>query len=479
MWAPTVLSHQVESSICLIAGRRMAHSMSMATRALFIPAQPPRTADWVPGWRGLFGERLRNTVYGWPEPAFDDHYRLRKMMGFTVHITTYPDHVGRVLLDNKENYLRPRIAQRILSPLVGNGLLSSEGDDWRKQRKIVAPTFAPGAVAKMTNVIAAVASEQVAGWGQGTLRLDLARQATDATMAIIADALFSGDRRLRSGSASGHIERLLAAAGQARLTTMLGLQDLDPSPMMARARKSRLFLRSTLEAVVQDRGPSGGEDDFFGGLIRSLHQTFPAEEANRLAVDNAITFYVAGHETTANALAWTIYLLAAQPHIQDRARDEAQAALRGDITTLADRVPYLRQILDEALRLYPPAPRFDREAEGDDFLGNVLVNKGDLVSLWPWVIHRHRKLWSNPDAFNPDRFEPSAKAQLHKFQYIPFGGGPRVCVGMRFAIVEALIILTHWLAARRFSIPSGFAPYPIGSVTLRPRDGMPLLVESL
>jgi cytochrome P450 len=153
--------------------------------------------------------------------------------------------------------------------------------------------------------------------------------------------------------------------------------------------------------------------------------------------------------------------------------------LHGDITTLADRVPYLRQILDEALRLYPPAPRFDREAESDDFLGNVVVNKGDLVSLWPWVIHRHRKLWSNPDAFNPDRFEPSAKAQLHKFQYIPFGGGPRVCVGMRFAIVEALIILSHWLAARRFSIPSGFAPYPIGSVTLRPRDGMPLLVESL
>ncbi len=449
----------------------------MATLAPFIPAQPKRTHDWVPVWRGFFGERLRNSLYGWPEPAFDIFYRTREVMGFTVHIVTHPDAVQRVLLDNKENYLRPRIAQRILSPLLGNGLLSSEGEDWRKQRKIVAPTFAPGAVAKMAEAIANVAERKAGEWLTGAVRMDIHRAATDATMAIIADTLFSGDARLKTREAGGHIDHLVAAGGQARVTTMLGLQDWDISPTMTRARKGREFLRSTLTAVVKERGPDGGGDDFFGGLIRALHAQFPAAEAEALAVDNAITFYVAGHETTANALAWTLYLLAAQPALQEEARAEAVAALDGDIGTLADRVPLLRQILEESMRLYPPAPRFDREAQADDWLGDLRVRRGDLVSLWPWVIHRHRKLWDNADAFDHTRFAPEAKAKLHRFQYIPFGGGPRVCVGARFATVEALVILAHWLKARRFTLPDGFVPDPVGSVTLRPRGGMWLVME--
>ncbi len=453
---------------------------STALRTGFIPVQPARTADWVPTWRGFFGERLRNSIYGWPEPAFDMRHRVRRVLGFNVHIIAEPDAVQRVLLDNKVNYIRPRLAQRLLSPLVGNGLLSSEGEDWRKQRKIVAPTFAPGAVAKMARGIAGVAAAQVAAWDGGSSRIDMAKAATDATMAIIANTLFSGDSRLTARAAGQHIENLIIAGGQARFTTMLGVQDFDPSPAMVRARKGRRYLRETLTALVRERGPSGGADDFFGGLIRSLHEQFPADEAESLAVDNAITFYVAGHETTANALAWTIYLLAAQPALQEEARAEAVTALAaGDVETLADHLPLLRQILDESMRLYPPAPRFDREAVADDRLGDVDIAKGDLVSIWPWVLHRHRALWANPDAFDHTRFAPEAKAKLHKFQYFPFGGGPRVCVGARFAMVEALVILAHWLAARRFSLPPGFRPDPVGSVTLRPRGGMPLIVGAV
>jgi cytochrome P450 len=444
--------------------------------APFIPAQPARSADWVPTWRGFFGERLRNSVYGWPEAAFEMTHRTRRVLGFNVHVLAEPDAVQRVLLDNKANYLRPRIAQRILSPLVGNGLLSSEGEDWRKQRKIVAPTFAPNAVTKMAEAIDQVARDQVASWGSGGARMDMARAATDATMAIIANTLFSSDARLTTRTAGQHIDALIVAGGQARFTTMLGIQDFDPSPIMIRARKGRVYLRETLTALVRERGPTGGADDFFGGLIRSLHEQFPPDQAETLAVDNAITFYVAGHETTANALAWTIYLLAAQPGLQEEARAEARAALSGDAGTLADRLPLLRQILDESMRLYPPAPRFDREAMADDQLGELAVKKGDLISIWPWVLHRHKKLWHEPDSFDHTRFAPDAKARLHKFQYIPFGGGPRVCVGARFAVVEALIILAHWLSARAFSLPPGFRPDPVGSVTLRPRGGMPLIV---
>lgn len=449
----------------------------MASEAPFYPAQPRRVEDWPTVWRGFFGERLRNTVYGWPEPAFDVPLRTRRVLGYTVHIINDPDAVERIMLTNKANYERPAIARRILAPLVGTGLFSAESEDWRKQRRIVAPTFAPGAVAAMAPLMDAAAQREIAGWPPGNGRFDLAAVATRTTMAIIADALFGGDARLTNPAAARHIEILLAAAGQARFSTMLGLQDLDPSPSMRRARQSRAWLRAALTDLVRERGGDGGADDFFGGLIRALHGEFPADEAAALAVDNAITFYVAGHETTANALAWTAYCLAAQPDLQEQCREEARVALALPAGERAAALPMLLQVLEESMRLYPPAPRWDREAIGDDELVGAPITKGDIVSIWPWVIHRHRKLWRNPDRFDHTRFAPEAKARLHRFQYLPFGGGPRVCVGMRFATVEALLILARWLEARRFSVPSGWRPDPVGSVTLRPRGGMLLRVE--
>lgn len=451
----------------------------MATAPLFEPVQPLRTPDFVPVWRGFFGERLRNTIYGLAEPAFDLPIRTRKVLGFTVHIVSQPDAIERVMLGNKANYERPGIARRILAPLLGNGLFSSEGDYWRKQRRIVAPTFAPGAVAAMAPLMDAAAQREIELWPQRDARIDIAQIATRTTMAVIADTLFGGDARLVDPAAARHIETMLTAVGQVRFTAMLGLQELDPSPSMRRARKSRAWLRATLVELVRERGPDGGADDFFGGLIRALHGQFPPGEAAELAVDNAITFYVAGHETTANALAWTAYCLAAQPALQEEARAEVVAALALPAAERAAAMPLLLQILEESLRLYPPVPRWDREAMGPDELAGVTIAKGDIISIWPWVIHRHRALWTDPDRFDHTRFTPEAKARQHRFQYLPFGGGPRVCVGMRFATVEALLILAQWLAARRFSVPEGWRPDPHGSVTLRPRGGMILRAEIL
>ncbi len=449
----------------------------MASTALFHPPAPARPADWQAPWKAFFGERRRNTLYGWPETAFTQFYHRRSLLGTPFHLISDPDMVGHILLDNKDNWIRPHIAQRILKPVLGTGLLAAEGDHWKKQRRIVAPTFAPGAVAKMADLIAVAAQRQVAGWAGGHARIDMAKAGTDATMAVIADALFSGDVRLVTPEAHRHIDSLITAGGQARLMTVLGLQDYDPTPSMARARKGRTYLRETLTALVRERGPSGGADDFFGGLIRALYDQYPADEAEELAVDNAITFYVAGHETTANALAWTIYLLAAQPRLQAEAREESVAALRGDAATLADRLPLLRQIVDESMRLYPPAPNFSREAAATDQLGDVAVGAGDLASINPWIIHRHHLLWSNADQFDHSRFSPENKAKQHRFQYMPFGAGPRVCVGARFAVTEALIILAYWITAREFAVPPGFRPDPLGTITLRPRGGMPLIVR--
>jgi cytochrome P450 len=451
----------------------------MASSAPFTPAQPARVPDWLPGWRGMTGERLRSVVHGIAEPAFDVWHKDRKFLNFDLHIMNDPAMIGHVLLDNHANYQRPRLTRQILKPIIGNGLLSSEGEDWRMQRKIVAPTFAPPAVAGMAGLMAEATVQAMAHWPTEPRRIDMAHVATETTMAIIANALFSGDRRLTSAEAAKHIDVVIAAAGQPRFMRMIGLQEFDPSPSMFRLRRSRRWLREALSNLVRERGPSGGGDDFFGGLMRSLYANLPPEEAEALAVDNAITFYAAGHETTATALTWAIYLLAAQPELQEEARAEAHAALDGDISTLADRLPLLRQILDETMRLYPSALQLIREVVADDEVNGIPVKKGELVFIYPWIVHRHRGLWDNPDSFDHTRFAPENKANQHRFQYIPFGVGPRICVGARFAITEALVILSHWLTARRFRLPPGFKPLPYGNVTLRPKDGMPLFVEPL
>ena len=177
-------------------------------------------------------------------------------------------------------------------------------------------------------------------------------------------------------------------------------------------------------------------------IIQGLNARFEAAEAEALAADNAATFYLAGHETTANALTWTLFLLSEQPRLQDEAAAEAREALGAGAADpdLPDRLKLLRLILEESMRLYPPVPRFDRQALGPDRLGEAEVAAGDIVSIWPWLIHRHRKLWDDADAFDPERFAARGR-ERHRFQYLPFGGGPRVCVGARFATAEALTIL--------------------------------------
>jgi cytochrome P450 len=422
---------------------------------------------------------MRNILHEMSDPAFDVPHVRTRFLHLRMHLVSSPAMIGHVLLDNAANYVRPDIARKLLRPMLGNGLLNAEGESWRLQRKLVAPTFSPAAVSRMAALMAQEAERQSAALPAGSAIIDMAERATDATMRIIASALFSGDARLLSAKAGIHIERLVKAAGQPRLLRMLGLEGLDWSPHMIAVRASRRFLRGTLTAIVDERGPDGGADDFFGGLIRSLYASMPPAEARTTAIDNAITFYVAGHETTAVALAWSAYLFAAQPTLQDALRAEAVAALEGDIGTVADRLPQLRLFLDETMRLYPPVAQIVREALADDDMCGVPVKKGEIIVVYPWLVHRHRTLWDDPDAFDMARFAEPNRSKLHRFQYLPFGAGPRICVGARFATVEALIILAHWLAARRFSLPDGPVSMPTGTVTLRPADGMRLKVEPL
>lgn len=426
----------------------------------------------MPVWRGFVGERARTAVYGWSERAFSLPSIRRKVFGYTVHIPLEPDAVGRVLLDNAANYVKPDIVKTLLKPTIGRGLLSSDGQLWREQRRIVAANFAPAAIDALIPVFAAAAQRTAEGWrAEGC---DVAEGATQTTMRIIADALFAGDWRLTTEAAMDHIAAALEGVSEQRLQALLGLPLMPWSRRGRRARASRDFLRETLAALVRDRLPDGGPDDFLGRLIRALHDRFDGLEAFELAVDNAATFYLAGHETTANAITWALFMLSEQPALQEQVAAEARDALSTGETdaALPERLPLLRRVIEESMRLYPPVPRFDRQALAADRLGDVEVGPGDIISIWPWLLHRHRALWDNPDAFDADRFKP--ETNHHRFQYLPFGAGPRLCVGMRFAMAEALTVLAHWLARWRFAPMPGREVRLSGMVTLRPKGGLPL-----
>ncbi len=439
----------------------------------FVPPHPPRLPHPVAAWRGFFGERARTSVYGWSQRAFEQQYFRRKILGFTVHVLLDPDMVEHVLLDKAANYAKPDIVKHLLGPIIGSGLLTSDGDLWREQRRIVAASFSPGAVKAQQSMFVEAARGAMARWVDGERR-DMAAEATRTTMTVIALALFGGDPRLTSTTSMAHIAAAIEGFSEARMLALLRLPQFPITPKGRAGKRGQIFLRRTLEEVVDDRWHGRVADDFLTGVIDALRQRFPDDQARALAIDNAATFYLAGHETTANALTWTLFLLAAQPELQEELAAEARAALADGSENVADRVPRLRLFLNESMRLYPPVPRFDRQAVRPDRIGNVEVEPGDIVSIWPWLLHRHRKLWDEPDAFFPDRF--AEKGGRHRFQYLPFGAGPRTCVGAQFATAEALTILAHWVGDWRFA-EAGHDVRAAGMVTLRPKDGLPLTLE--
>ena len=439
----------------------------------FVPPYPPRQPKPVASWRGFFGERARTAVYGWSEFAFQTDHLKRNIVGFTVHVVLDPDHVEYVLKGNAANYAKPDIVKTLLDPIIGRGLLTSDTELWREQRRIVAATFSPAAVEAQRAMFVEAARCAAARWADGERR-DMAAEATRTTMTVIALALFGGDPRLISEESMRQISAAIEGFSEARLLALFRLPQFPVTPKGRAGKRGQIHLRKTLAEVVDDRWHGRVKGDFLTGMIDALRERFPEAEARALAVDNAATFYLAGHETTANALAWTLFLLAAQPELQEELATEARAALEKGEDDVAERVPRLRLFLSESLRLYPPVPRFDRQAIGPDRLGEWEVKPGDIVSIWPWLLHRHRRLWDNPDAFLIDRF--AGKDGRHRFQYLPFGAGPRTCVGAQFATAEALTLLALWLSEWRF-VDAGHAAEPAGMVTLRPKGGLPLKLE--
>lgn len=447
------------------------------------PPYPDRPARFASRWRILVpSSKPINGIAGWPRQAFEARTLRWRLGPLDVLIINDPDAIRRVLVDNPGNYTKPRLVRRILGRSGSENLVIAEGDDWRMQRRVMAPVFTPAAVGALAPMIGQAAAERSARWPRRG-RVNVAGEAGRLAFEIISRALFSGERPLGSRLAAARISDALRALAVFRLDRLVGLDLPTLNPAQRRAEAGFAEFGAGVERIVDARlaagsGPGTHGGDFLGRLLDAFTAELPRERARALAIDNSVAFYIAGHETTANAIAWSLMLLAADGRAQERARTEALAArdAGGDAKALAG-MTFTRAVLDEALRLYPSAPRFDREAVGEDELAGERVRPGQIISIWPWLLHRNRLLWDDPDAFDPSRFVGDAPKARPRYAYLPFGAGPRVCIGAQLSITEALGVLSVWLAERRFTPEPGWAPEPFADITLKPRGGLPLLVE--
>lgn len=394
------------------------------------------------------------------------------------HMVMDPDALRIVLKDRVAHYPKSLVTKLILGPAVGDSLFVAEGAHWRWQRLAAAPAFAQRHVEALAPVMTAAAEASARRLAGASGPVDVFAETVAATFEVISDVTFSGDEGFDRAAVHHAIDAYIAGAARISVLDILGLPGWIPRPGRLVAGTDLRRMKRVADDAIRARtrtGPRAVPD-----LLDLLQAGADPETGRRMSPaelrDNLLTFIVAGHETTALTLAWALYLLAFDPEVQHRAAIEADAVLGGRAATAADlpRLVYIRQVADEALRLYPPAAFLSRTAQIHDTLGGREVRPGDTIMLPVYALHRHHLLWERPDAFDPDRFAPGVTRE--RFAFLPFGAGPRICIGASFALQEAVIILATLVSRLRFELTAR-QPQPRMILTLRPEGGVWLRVH--
>jgi cytochrome P450 len=421
----------------------------------------------------------RNAVAVWGERAYRERYIYDRNWMQDFLLVNDPDGLRHILLDNVGNYVKSRQVQRTTGPALGNGLFNADGESWRFQRRTTAPMFSMRHVADFVAPMAEVAAREVARWDAlpDGAAIDAADAMMRLTYAIITHTMFSDDVTVDYAAMSASFVTYLDTLGRIDLLSTLGVPHWAPTPKRLRARCALRFFRKELGALIEKRAkeiardPASAPKDLLTLLLTTRDPEGGALFGAGEVYDNVMTFIFAGHETTANALAWTLYLLSQFPDADARVAEEVRGA-NGDTTKLV----YTRMVIEEALRLYPPAPFVSRDSVGPDRVGPIDIRAGTSVLISPWILHRHRELWDAPDYFDPERFAPGRREKIHRFAYIPFGAGPRICIGMGFAMQEALICLSAIVSRYRLTLVEGHPVVPLARLTLRPQFGLKMRV---
>lgn len=400
-------------------------------------------------------------------------------MGSRWHMVQDPVALKRIFLDNAEAYPKSEIMSRMLRPAVGNSLFTSEGAAWRWQRRAVTPVFAPRNIVTLAPVMTATAERACERLAATPGPHEMVREMFSATFDVICEVALSGREHFDAEAYGAALTRYFQTAGKASLLDFLHVPNWIPRPgAVLGAGSVRTMHRMVAEAIEARRAEGAGvAQGRAGDLLDRMLSAEDAETGRRMTpqdvLHNMQFFVVAGHETTALSLAWALYLLGGAQEYQERARAEAQAVLGGRAAGAADldAMPYVRQVIEEAMRLYPPVGLLARDARERDMLSGREVLAHDTIFLAIYALHRHEMWWDRPHCFDPDNFAPDRAKGRHKFLYLPFGAGPRVCVAPDFALMQARIILATLVSRFRFELTDRAPPVPTMSMTVRPEGG--------
>ena len=458
--------------------------IALSTAPRLKPAAP--TPRQVPlGTLGRIAAMSRNPIEIWADVHFERQVLVGRSILGDRAIVSDPAGVRRILLDNVANYRKDDLQLRLLRPGLGNGLLTADGEEWRAQRRLLAPLFSPrqvNAFAPAMAVVARASAERLAQLGDGA-RIDLSHEMARVTLEVLEHTLFSQGLGREPSEFQQAVSHYFDTIGRVDPLDVLGLPQFLPRLRRMRGRSTLDFFSQVVGDLVAGRrkllaeGKMPPQDILTLLLAAQDPETGLGMSADDLRA-NIVTFIGAGHETTANAMTWCLYLLSQAPDWRERVEAEIDGEFGdGPVETLADRLPVTKAVFEEALRLYPPAASLSRAAIADDVLGGQKIKAGTVVTVAPFVLHRHRTLWKDPDLFDPERFLGARRNEIDRFAFIPFGAGPRVCIGMGFAMQEGLILLANFIRYLRFDLVEGHKVELQQRITLRPKGGMPMTLS--
>src|SRR5215216_322562 len=388
-----------------------------------------------------------------------------------------PEGVGRILHDNHRNYSKDVATFGTLKLFLGNGLFTSDGDFWRRQRRLAQPAFHRRRVAAFGGLMTDATLEMLDRWRPLADRgqpLDVATEFSRLTMEVVTRALFSTSVEGDIGTIGGAIATLLDDV-TFRFTFPFYPPLKVPTPRNRRFLVARATLDEIVYGIISGRRRSPGEhDDLLALLMEAREEDTGEGMSDKQLRDEVITLFLAGHETTANALTWASYLLSTHVDVARRLQAEVDEELEGRVPTASDlpRLPYTRMVIDETLRLYPPAWITNRRAIQDDTICGYRIPADAILSISPYVTHRDPTLWENPEGFDPDRFAPERSSGRPHFAYFPFGGGPHQCIGKGFALLEATLVLALLTQQYELHLVPGRRLETVAMATLRPHYGM-------
>ena len=443
----------------------------------------PRAPQAGTNLRKSLREMRDNALTAHGPENFSADIIAQRILWRRMFILNEPGAIRYVLLDNAANYIKSEVGRRLLEPGLGRGLLTSEGETWRRHRRIMAPSFDPRSVTGYAPIMTEVTLGLLEKWDAlpQDSEIDAAAAMMHLTLHIISKAMFSSD-------SDEIVDAVEGGVNQYQTLVRPSLLDLLHFPqwfarLLAPLPTDGLFdeFDRKVDLLLTERGrqPDAEPKDLLARLVAARDAETGGGMTAKEVRDQVVTIFMAGHETTSLALSWTWYLLSQHPAIEAKLHRELADVLSGrtpkneDIASLR----YTRMVIEESMRLYPPAHTTGRQPiKPDEILGHR-IPAGAEVLIMPWLIHRKPQLWEDPERFDPERFAPERAAERPRFAYIPFGAGPRICIGAAFAMTEAIFILATIAQRYRLRLKPGHPVEPQGLITLRPRYGMQMFLE--